>query len=279
MGKYSQKISERINHSRIIQGYCLICGKHGRLSIDHVPPKGAVTITKVEQIHISEVSGYQSAKIKAVPSTNGSKFRTICQKCNSERLGANDKEVARVHRELTEKIRNYFSDPFNPYNVISIEIDPIKYARAMIGHILSATSVEECKNEPEGSPYFDPLKRFVLGDDFALDESHDIHYWFYPSDRHISAKMIGFFNEGHACPLSILSFYPIAFLVTPKNKGIYPYQAKQFDLASSCLYLDLSSYNIKYADFPFAELKGNSMYAFTDFQTIISYPVRRKKCV
>ncbi|ELA8351611.1 hypothetical protein R7D97_24385 [Vibrio sp. Vb5031] len=62
MGKYSQKISERINHSRIVQGYCLICGEYGRLSIDHVPPQGAVTITKVEQIHISEVSGYQSAK-------------------------------------------------------------------------------------------------------------------------------------------------------------------------------------------------------------------------
>lgn len=279
MGKYSQKISERINHSRIVTGYCLICGEYGRLSIDHVPPQSAVTITKIEQIHISEVAGYQSAKIKAVPSKNGSKFRTICHQCNSERLGANDTEVARVHRELTKKICNYFSEPFNPYSVISIEIDPIKYARAMIGHILSATSVEECKDESASSPYFDPLKRFVLGDDTALSESHDIHYWFYPSDRHISAKMVGFFNEGHTCPLSILSFYPIAFLVTPKDKGIYPYQAKSFDLTSNRLYLDVSSYNINYADFPFAKLKGNSMLTFTDFQTILSYPVRRKKSV
>ncbi|WP_412496671.1 metal-binding protein (plasmid) [Vibrio cyclitrophicus] len=277
MGKNSQKISGRIRHTKITKGYCLICAEHGRLSIDHVPPKGAVTITKVEQIHISEVLGYQSAKIKAVPSTNGSKFRTICEECNSKRLSENDNEVARVHKELKEKIGNYFSAPFNPYSVISIKINPVRYARAMVGHILSATSVEECKNEPGDSPYFDPLKRFVLGDDFALDESHDIHYWFYPSDRHISAKMIGFFNEGHTCPLSILSFYPIAFLITPKNKGIYPYQAKRFDLASSRLYLDLSSYNIKYADFPFAELKENSMCAFADCQTIISYPVRRNK--
>lgn len=179
MGNYSQKISERINHSKIVSGYCLICGKSGRLSIDHVPPQGAITITKIEQIHISEVSGYQSAKIKAVHSTNGSKFRTICHKCNSERLGANDIEVARVHKELAEKIANHFSAPFNPYSVVSVDIEPIRYARAMIGHILSATSVEECKHEPCSSPYFDPLKRFVLGDDFALNESHDIHYWFY----------------------------------------------------------------------------------------------------
>lgn len=57
MGQYSKGISKRMQHTRIKEGYCLICGKFGRLSHDHVPPKGSIHIDKVEQKHISEMIG------------------------------------------------------------------------------------------------------------------------------------------------------------------------------------------------------------------------------
>lgn len=269
------KISERVRHTKITRGYCLICGDFGKLSIDHVPPQGSVTITKVEQRHVSEMSGATAKSIKGVRSPNGSKFKTICHKCNSEVLGANDIEVARVCKELTDKIKTYYSDVSNPFNFISVDVNPISYARAMIGHILSATSVVECRVEPVNTEYFKPLKNFVLGDDSALNDSHDIYYWFYPHNRHLSAKYVHFHNQGHSSGLSLLSFFPVAFLITPKGQGIYPAHAQKLNLNASKLSLSLSSYNVQYADFPFVELKGDQMYLLTDYQNIISYPVKR----
>ncbi|UPR24965.1 metal-binding protein [Vibrio cyclitrophicus] len=269
------KISERFKHTKITHGYCLICGEHGRLSIDHVPPQGAITVTQIEQRHISEMTGAKSSTIKGVRSPNGSKFKTICHHCNSQILGVNDIEVARFNKLLTEKVITHFHTVQNPYNFVSLDIDAIKYARAMIGHILSATSVVECRKEQNSSPFFDPLKEFVLGNDDAISETHDIYYWFYPHNRHLSAKYVHFSNNGHSTGLSLLSFFPIAFLVTVKDKGIYPAHAKKLDLSSNRFILDLSSFNVAYADFPFVELKGAQMYLLTEYQTIISYPIKK----
>lgn len=273
VGKYSQSISKRFAHTKITNGYCLICDSYGRLSSDHVPPKGAITVTKVEQRHICEMIGTGSSKVKGVPSPNGSKFKTICHHCNNHHLGANDVEVAKVCKSLTDKINNYFQNASALYPVIDTDVDAMKFIRAMIGHILAATSVEECKVEPQESPYFQPLKEFALGDNDAIQDTHDIYYWFYPFNKHLSAKLVAFYNNGHIANVSLLSFFPIAFMVTKKNEGTYPAHARQLHLSDNKLYLNLSSLGIEYAEFPFHELKGNQMMALTDFQTIVSYPI------
>jgi hypothetical protein len=272
VGKSSKNISERIRHTRIKQGYCLICGKHGNLTQDHVPPKGSIEITKTEQKHITELLNSAPSSLKGVSSQIGSTFRTICANCNNIHLGNNDKEVARVCHELTEKIRHAFSSPGWHTKSIRVDVDIIKYTRAMIGHILAATSVTECTKPPVQSPYFSPLQEFILGNDSALSSSHDIYYWFYPLRRHLSAKMVLFMNEGNKCCLSLLSFFPIAFLVTEKGKGVFPAHAKKLEPTDTSLTLNLSMHNAKYIEFPFVELTGNSMYLLADFQCVISYP-------
>lgn len=273
MGTYSKSISKRFLHTKITTGYCLICGNYRRLSPDHVPPKGSITITKIEQRHIAEMMGVNASKIKGVPSPNGSKFKTICHSCNNTHLGENDTEIARVCKSLTASIQKYFRYADSPYTIVKENVDAIKYARAMIGHILSATSVKECKKEPEPSPYFDPLKSFVLGNDSAIQESHDIYYWYYPFNKHISAKCIGFYNNGNTAIVSLLSFFPISFMVTKKGEGIYPAHANKLLLTDKQLRLDLSSKGYEVSEFPFHGLQGNQMMALTDYQTIISYPV------
>ena len=80
MGNYSKGISERIRHVRIKEGYCLICGSYGELTMDHVPPKGAITVSKIEQKHIFEILGADNIKLKGIKSLNGSRFKTICAK-------------------------------------------------------------------------------------------------------------------------------------------------------------------------------------------------------
>ena len=275
MGKFSKQISKRIEHTRIYAGYCLICGDHGPLSFDHVPPKCGITLTKTEQLHITEVFGMEVSNLKGITSMNGSRFRTICRKCNEGPLGQNDIAIADLYKRLKSQIESYFKFANSPYTTITSDVDSLKFARAMIGHILSATSVEECKNPPEHSPYFQPLRDFVLGDDAAINETHDIYYWFYPFNRHLSAKCVGFFNNGHTAILSLLSFFPLAFMVTKKNEGIYPNHAMKLSLSDTALTLNLAAEGVKFAEFPFHGLEGNQFIALTDFQTIVSYPVGR----
>ncbi len=74
MGNFSKIISERIKHTRIKDGYCLICGEFGKLSQDHVPPKGSITIEPIEQRHITELMNGEPPKLKGVKANHGSVF-------------------------------------------------------------------------------------------------------------------------------------------------------------------------------------------------------------
>lgn len=268
-------ISNRIKHTRIKNGFCLICGQEKKLTKDHVPPKGSITIEPVEQRHIAEAMIGEAKKFSGVKAQNGSTFKTICSTCNGDILGANDSEISRIYSELTNQIKTNHYQYNGTYNTIKVNLDAVKYTRAMIGHILSATSSRECKKKPFNSPYFTPLQNYVLGDNNAIDNTHDIYYWFYPYRKHISAKIVGFYNEGNACSLSLLSFFPIAFLLTEKNKGIFPAHAKKLELTDKVLTVNLSPYNAKYMNFPFCPLEGNKFMMMNDSQCITSYPIKQ----
>jgi hypothetical protein len=274
MSGYEKRISARIRHTNISEGYCLICGQFSKLSFDHVPPKGSITITKTEQRHIGELMGESAHKIVGVKGNRGSGFKTICSLCNSK-LGEDDSEVARVCRELTVRINKHFSEPFAPYNTVSIEFNAIRYMRSMIGHILSATSVEECIEPPVCVPYFSPLIEFVMGNDAAIDLTHEVYYWFYPYRRHLSGKLVNFYDNGYMCCMSVLSFFPIAFLVVEKGRYIAPAQSRIMKQADTKLFLDLSMANYEMIEFPFVELRGNQIRICRDSMCITSYPIGR----
>lgn len=277
MGNYSDelrgRVSDRVHHVKGSKGFCLICGKFGSLSKDHVPPQGAITISKTEQHHITEIlGGNQQKKLKGSKSTNGSKFRTICSSCNNS-IGKCDTEIKSAHNMLTGEVTKYFLDHTRLYPRVEVPVDSIKYSRAMIGHILSATSVKECEREIGKSPYFDPLREFVLGDDFAIKETHEIYYWFYPYERHLSAKFLGFWDNGKQTHLSLLSFFPIAFMVAQKGHVARPAHASRMNHGDNRINLSLELHNVETSMFPFIELKGNQMYFLTDFQCITSKAV------
>ncbi|WP_225917233.1 hypothetical protein [Pseudomonas xanthosomatis] len=189
-------------------------------------------------------------------------------------LGQNDGEISKICKTLSQKIRDFYIYANNPVSFVSAPINAEMYARAMIGHILSATSVTECLKPSNPAPYFDPLKRFVLGDSKALNESHDIYYWFFPHRHHQSIKLFGFRNKGNTCCMSLLSFYPLAFLLTEKGKGIYPAGAQKLDLSDKKITVSLSLHNVHFSTFPAVPLEGDQIAALIDSSSIISFPVK-----
>ncbi|MFY1021722.1 metal-binding protein [Ectopseudomonas khazarica] len=273
MGKYTKGLTERRHHTQLNEGYCLICGSFGPLSWDHVPPKGSITITKVEQAHLTELIGINPDPVVGIKSPNGSKFRTICKHCNSTHLGANDDEVARVYKTMSDKIRHYFMTAGSPVYSVHMQIDGMRFCRAMVGHVLSATTVKECLEKPIPLPYYEPLQRFVMGDDAATDETHDFYVWFYPYRRHMSIKLFTCRNRGHVANLSLLSFFPLSFLITEKGQGIYPSGATPLRPSDSVLLVKLDSGHLPYAAFPNTGLQGDQMILLDSSRSIVSYPI------
>ncbi|MCQ9393305.1 metal-binding protein [Pseudomonas viridiflava] len=273
MGNYTKGLTERRHHTQLREGYCLICGTFGPLSWDHVPPQGSITITKVEQAHLTEIMGINSDPVIGVKSSNGSKFRTICKHCNSSHLGTNDQEVARVYKCISEKIKQYFLRADSPVNRVHMPFDGMRFCRAMVGHVLSATTVKECLQEPVLVPYYASLQNFVMGDDTATDDTHDFYVWFYPHRRHMSIKMFNFKNDGHIATLSLLSFFPLAFLITEKRQGIYPSGATPVKPMDKILNVKLDSGHLPYAAFPNLGLEGGQMILLNGAQSIVSYPI------
>lgn len=256
------------------KGYCLICGNHRILSKDHVPPKAALLeLGEVTQMLMSEVFGSQvDPNLKGIKGNNGSTFKTICEVCNNKYVGENDAEVAKVFKAMHSSIRTLAATGIKATSPLKFNLDAEKFLKAMVGHVLSATTNLRCKQPISKDDQFQPLRDFVLGENLNIMDTHDFYYWFYPFKRHISALGVSLFNEGDHIPLSCLHFYPLAFLITPKNQGVYPVHANALTLSTKELWLNISRWNLDYASFPFCNLKGNQMLAIDDNSCVTSFP-------
>ncbi len=264
------KVSERLKHAKIEEGYCVICGSFGKLSKDHVPPRCATVIQPMFQKTVSE--HYFSEEVKPLNAHAGVTFKTICESCNGKLLGSLDLEIKKPVEKFITLIRQYLNGTHFYGNIIPVPFDAIPFLRAMVGHLLAATSVEVCKKGPIDSDFFTPLRKFVLGENKNIEDTHDFYYWFYPNRTQITAQLISFFNNGHLCHCSCMHFFPLAFLITFKEEGTYPTHATKLDTTDRNLYFNMTQSNLDYVTFPFVPLKGNQISLITDGFTSASYP-------
>ncbi|MFI8418693.1 chaperonin [Serratia sp. NPDC078593] len=264
------KISERLKHARISEGYCVICGSFGHLSKDHVPPRCATTIQPMFQKTVSE--HYSSEEIKPINAHAGATFKTICKHCNNNLLGTLDADIKKPIEKFLLEIKKYITGTHYYGNTISVPFNAIPFLRAMIGHLLAATSVEVCKKGPIDSDFYTPLREFVLGRNIQIEDTHDFYYWFYPNKTQITAQLISFFNNGHICHCSCMHFFPMAFLITFKGEGTYPAHSTKLNVDDRNLYFNMTQGNLDYVAFPFVPLRGNQMTVMTSSFTSASYP-------
>lgn len=274
MTRYSQHISERLKHTKIKQGHCLICGNFGPLSVDHVPPKGANSLKEIEQFHITEVLSEPNHNIKGIRSPNGGKFKTVCHRCNNNILGERDPLIKEVCHSISSQAKGIGLSQNTAYQWTSTKIDVYNFARAMAGHILAATSCDECRPPPKETSYFSPLQNFVLGKNLKIEDTHDFYSWFYPYRKQISAKFVGYHIDGKSYCLSALHFHPISFIITQKGIPVLAEHAQKLDLNADRLNIPIAiGENL---DFPFSVLEGNRFYMIASQQCTISFPQKNR---
>lgn len=276
------KISERWKYARIEQGYCLICGAHGKLSQDHVPPKCVVPPAEVEQRLITE---FRNSDIRGVKANHGSVFKTICTDCNNG-LGPHDAEIKRVTGELNGKIKDHLERPFSVYNTVSSDINAMSYLRGMVGHVLSAAPNSSCLVPRNDVPFYKQLSDFVLGYNDHITETHTFKYWFYPNRMNITGALFGLINTTKAAnsteesmsTAACIYFYPVALLITEPNRTfneIAPFM-RTLTPQDKRIVLDLSPQYINHSAFPFFSLQDTILAMHDSYVTVSHAPQRRR---
>jgi hypothetical protein len=201
-------------------GFCSICKTHGQLTWDHVPPKGCVRPSVIEIKNLSEHISPDNS-VKPSRSQNGLKLRSICARCNSERLGATyDPELIRLSNSISGFVTSQMNFGLSLPKSFEFEIKPQKVARAVVGHIL-ATEIPKANSRPISAPYPDALRNYFLDSSKPMPAELDIYYWIYPSNLQVAANnytMIPNFLAPEAKARSIyasgiLKFFPLGFWV------------------------------------------------------------------
>lgn len=191
-------------------GVCNICGVIDKLTEDHTPPKGCIKITQVELFHIHEHLKYLNEKPveKGRYLQNGVKYRTLCQKCNNENLGGKYDPAFNL---FVNTIGSFLKTNIALSKAVSIEIEPQKIMRSLIGH-LSAQGVNRYGKGPDTIP----IRDYFLNTSLPLPDNIHIYYWLYPHKSHVMATDCSYLDgrAGKSCVIWFLKFFPIAFLVT-----------------------------------------------------------------
>jgi 5-methylcytosine-specific restriction endonuclease McrA len=131
MGKYSDKLNERVRVKGRLHGFCQICGFERKLSRDHVPPKKCNNLTDHDLSVLPLPSQY---KIKSQPSQGGTHFKTICEECNNGTLGTEyDPELIKLTNEITSTVSAIGQRIIPIRRVIYLNIKPQRIARSIIG--------------------------------------------------------------------------------------------------------------------------------------------------
>ena len=179
--------------------------KRGTLTKDHIPPKscgnkGKGTIT-YEHVFYNQSQEPQSKKHIL---QNGVSFKTICEKCNNELLGANyDKELERICKKAILQLKFV-------RNTINIKCKINKLCRDICAKFLAMNPSTEEKGI-EGQ-----IRKYVLNEKQKnISDSH-LYIRVYPYKEYIffARNQLPMGREHFLKIISELSFFPFSFLLT-----------------------------------------------------------------
>jgi len=220
MGKFADKIFIKGPEN----GYCNICGSFGKLTRDHVPPKGCINICEVEFRTLIE--HYSEIYTKPKFSQNGINFKSLCNVCNNEKLGSRyDPSLIKMANDIGRYLKAEKELDLTIPSQTRITVQPQRVARAVVGHLLAFTNPKRLVKPPLSSPYHDLLREYFLNPQQSMPKELDIYYWVYPSNVQV---LINFHSYSvdlfkHLIMGSLIKFFPIAFWAvrnTPKEVNL-----------------------------------------------------------
>lgn len=188
-------------------GPCNICGVDGPLTEDHIPPKGASRLTQVLMLSILDLLHVERPKKSGRFSQNGVKYRTLCAKCNNERLGLfYDPTLISLARD----VRVYLESSLHLPSTLPVKIQPNRLVRCVVGHLL-AHGVAEHRN----GTLIGDLTDYFLDETAPFPPNLKLYYWVYPYNDQVIVKgaalSVHYWNS--FAVFMLLKFFPLSFFV------------------------------------------------------------------
>ncbi len=278
MGDYTKKLSQRLRVKGPAVGHCVICGKFGPLTKDHVPPRGCNNVSDVILLSFAE-SNHSQSQSKTTIAQGGTHFRTLCGTCNNTRLGGDyDPELVKLSNEITNFARAVSERRIVLPESIVAWVKPQRIARAVLGHVLAAHSVSQVKSPPISAPLSNAIQKYFLDPNESLPKELDIYFGVYPHKRQVIIKNAGKISLSRNGGLfgHIIKFLPLGFwILREKPKGVsielpalVPDKGMGFDDMHQ---LTISLRGLPAIDFPEAPADDEAIF-FADEHTSIGYP-------
>lgn len=142
---------------------------------------------------------------------NGIRFRTLCERCNNDLLGAKyDIELSEFTNQVTTIVTSSIALP----TVINVPVKVNRLARAICGHLLAAKEYFEdiCLIDKR-------LREYVIDEKMNPLDDMSLLYWIYPYStialmRDVTVKS---FSNKYVFPegtVSIINTFPVAYILS-----------------------------------------------------------------
>lgn len=188
---------------------CNICKKKKHLSWDHVPPKGGIYLSAVEQETVFSHMTVTKVNRKYSISQNGVKYRTICKECN-EKIG---RKFDPVLNGFARGVGNILKSDLILPSTIYYKTKPYLLIRAILAHLLAAKAdIDKVTTDEQ-------IRNFIFDENASIPEEINIFYWVHPYTNTVIIRDIampavrGKFGGGVGF-FSIFKYFPIAYLLT-----------------------------------------------------------------
>ncbi len=238
-------------------GTCNICGANGPLTDDHIPPKGVSRVGQVAMMDIIDLLSVERPKKRFRLSQNGVKYRTLCGKCNNERLGLGYDPTLIA---LCKDVRTYLESALHLPDEMHVKTKANRLVRSIVGHLL-AHGVSEHRN---GS-MIGELTDYFLDDQLPFPTHFKLYYWVYPYNDQVmikGASMSPRYWNSFAV-FMLLKFFPLSFffVLDEPNEWEIPFRLRRLDTKLSTAIEDEVIMPINFTDLPpqrWPEAPGNA---------------------
>jgi hypothetical protein len=259
------------------KGRCTICGNPGRLTRDHVPPRGSAGTRDVDVRTLADHLGDDPDRQRTL--RGGFNVPSICATCNNVRLGQQyDPELKSFTESVALWIRSRFREGLILPRMATFRSRPVRLAKAVVGHLLAAEQRTRRFIAPRTAPMIKVMRDFFLNYDGGLPATLEIFAWPYPSDLIVVCRGVGVVRPGHTLVCDTLKFFPLAYLVAFDRPEGFTMDLPRLSIPSHLGPRDEAEVAIDFgvrcrADWP--EQPGpNDAILFNDAMTIVARPRR-----
>lgn len=242
-------VPDRTSHR--MKGLCVICDQRGRLTRDHVPPRGVVPAEPFLLTRLTDLAAPDKVPDRSPRrGFQAPTFPSLCETCNSKRLGAEyDPALAELAADLSTWVRAALQLGLRFQTGARTKARVGRVVRSVIGHLLAAEERRDPHVSPPRGSLQDSMREAFLNPALPWPSELRVYCWPYAGSGVVISRGSGLARVlGRTYgPIvgDVLKFFPLAFWVTQQ-----PTEATGYRLVDLATYADADLDSIADVELP-----------------------------